>query len=215
MRRKIGIVKPNPFPKTRLFASLCVIGCLCAGVVFWKRNLPSNRLVSAIISNDTRSAIRALEEGASPNTELSIYAGPLSRGSFAFLEPLLRKPEFRGSVVVAAAESNNTELVRALIERGANVNAVDQRGDTALIYVAGLANLTLVRFLLDHGANVNSPGLYGDTPLICAAQGGSLECVKCLLAHGADRRPKDCFGMTASDYAGGPHDHSLLKSLLK
>ena len=70
-----------------------------------------------------------------------------------------------------AAYGAFTELMRLLIERGANVNAVDSEGITALHWAASTGNEEAVRELVLNGANPNSMEADGDklTPFDYAA----------------------------------------------
>jgi ankyrin repeat protein len=67
-------------------------------------------------------------------------------------------------------EHNNLNEVKALLDKGVDVNFQDKNLDTAL-HIAAVNNLPhMVNFLLDKGANPNTSNLNYDTPLllICA-----------------------------------------------
>ena len=53
-----------------------------------------------------------------------------------------------------AAFRGNTAAVINLLERGANVNARDEDGDTALMFAAYKGHALVVALLLQYGANV-------------------------------------------------------------
>ena len=85
-----------------------------------------------------------------------------------------------------AANRNQLEKVRPLIEQGANVNVVLRGDGTPLIAAARSGHLEMVRLLLDNGAKPNL-GVSGDgNPLQNAAQEGHREVVILLLQRGAD-----------------------------
>ena len=92
------------------------------------------------------------------------------------------------SLLMAASSSNNTELIKYLIAKGAKVNDKNNSGETALHFVAWKGNLEAVKELVEHGADVNAyyRANGGLTPLLCAAESGSLETVKYLEEHGAN-----------------------------
>ncbi len=76
------------------------------------------------------------------------------------------------------------DKVRVLLRRGANVNAKNERGDTALILASTRGYLEVVRALLNHdGVDVNIQGRYGDTALIGATRNGHSHVVCDLLNH--------------------------------
>ena len=55
-----------------------------------------------------------------------------------------------------AARNGDTEIVRLLINHGANVNAANDRGHTVLYCAGGHGHLDTVQLLLDNGADVNA-----------------------------------------------------------
>ncbi len=81
--------------------------------------------------------------------------GPASRGRF--FNTALRDP--------GAEERDTLAAVEAAIAFGADTNAADLRGDTAMHAAAQRNFNTIVRFLAEHGANVNAKNGAGRTPL--------------------------------------------------
>ncbi|WP_264954019.1 MULTISPECIES: ankyrin repeat domain-containing protein [unclassified Wolbachia] len=96
----------------------------------------------------------------------------------------------------------DAKTVRLLIEKGANVNAADVGGYTALHLAVTEKRLEIVRELIKSGGNVNAEE-YGSkcTPLHLACMVGKVEIVKELVEAGAEIEQEDKFGMTAMDYA--------------
>ncbi len=89
-----------------------------------------------------------------------------------------------------------------LVEKGANVNAADVEGYTALHLAITEKRLETVRELIKSGGNVNAEE-YGSkcTPLHLACMVGKVEIVEELVKAGAEIEQADKFGMTAMDYA--------------
>jgi hypothetical protein len=64
---------------------------------------------------------------------------------------------------------SNASVVQALITGGANVNATDRWGRTALFYAAAAGNTLAVRLLVAAGADPNALDVASTTPLMAAA----------------------------------------------
>ena len=60
-----------------------------------------------------------------------------------------------------------------LMDAGADMNAQDMYGDTALIIAAKKGNAIQLDILIKVGANVNVQDKYGNTPLMIVAQNGN------------------------------------------
>ena len=88
--------------------------------------------------------------------------------------------------VVEAARQPDTAAVRALLMEGADVNAPEVDGTTALHWAAHHDDPDLVEFLLRAGAKVDAPNRYSVTPLWLAATNGNAAIVRMLLSAGAD-----------------------------
>ena len=100
--------------------------------------------------------------------------------------------------LVKAAMENDLEEARKLTGAGADLNAADNKGMTALHYASRLGNLALVRFLLEKGARLEAKNRSGATPLHCACGSRlpSMELLNCLIARGADLNAVDNQGHT-------------------
>jgi len=106
-------------------------------------------------------------------------------------------------------------IVGMLLDRGADVNAFNARGHTALGLVALSGNAPFLRELLARGADPNVPDtLFASaTALILAAKNGNRLMVDALLERGADPRAQDSFGRTALSYARERRDEVIAMRL--
>ena len=71
--------------------------------------------------------------------------------------------------MINAVKINDTTLFKCLLQSGANVNAIDSKGNSALTYAAGIGNFEIIKYLIENGANVNASSPDGKTILIFAA----------------------------------------------
>ncbi|MCA1602455.1 MAG: ankyrin repeat domain-containing protein, partial [Acidobacteria bacterium] len=85
-----------------------------------------------------------------------------------------------------AALEGRTEIIRALLEKGTDVNEKDDCGRTALMFAAINLHRDTVRTLLESGADVNVTANDGATALMLAACAGDIDIVRALLARSAD-----------------------------
>lgn len=92
-----------------------------------------------------------------------------------------------------------TDGVRFLAVRGADVNAVNEFGDTALVDIASLGLTEIADVLLSHGANPDARSESRDNPLHAAARAGHAELVRQLLKAGANARYRTDLGETVYD----------------
>jgi ankyrin repeat protein len=107
---------------------------------------------------------------------------------------------YRYTPLTYAAEYGHVEVVRVLLEGGANVDRAEAYQHTALHLVAHKGHLDVCRLLLDWGAKVDHMNVFKSTPLHDAAMLGHLSVVKLLVERGADVKVKDAWGRTASDW---------------
>jgi len=84
-----------------------------------------------------------------------------------------------------AHQRSRLQVVKGLLEAGADVNAKGKYNDTALIRAAEAGHLEILRILLEKGADDNARGEKIQTALMSAAAAGHLEVVKSLLDAGA------------------------------
>ena len=86
---------------------------------------------------------------------------------------------------MVAARHGRTNVVKALLEKGAAVDGANQDGVTPLMAAAAGGDLPTVDVLLMEKASVSAVDKLGQTPLMFAAVGGNLDVVTMLLKHGA------------------------------
>jgi len=88
--------------------------------------------------------------------------------------------------LIDAVKNVDREAVRSLLKQGANVNATQADGATALHWASYRDDLESADLLIRNGANVNARNDLGATPLWAACQNGSESMVGRLLTAGAN-----------------------------
>jgi hypothetical protein len=76
-----------------------------------------------------------------------------------------RRPATGSTPLGDAALHGNLEIVKLLIDRGANVNATNRDGNTPLIIAAFMCRTEVVHFLLDKEASLNHKNNRGETAI--------------------------------------------------
>ena len=95
-----------------------------------------------------------------------------------------------------AARRADWDAVRALVDRGADVDVPQGDGATALLWAAYRDETGIADLLIRAGADVNAANDLGATPLWAAAENGGAGLVRRLLAAGADPDPRLLSGET-------------------
>ena len=116
-------------------------------------------------------------------------------------------------LIAALYHDENADCIRALLAAGADANADDGCGSTALHLAVERNAPAIVQLLIEHGAQLNPLNEHGWTPLRCAAQEGREECVRLLLAAGADACAGAAFS-SALHKAASLRTSDLLRMLL-
>jgi ankyrin repeat protein len=161
----------------RVLVRVIVVGLfVCTPVLLAQTpETPSDALYSAIRDNNLAKIQALLDGGADVN------AGDPRGGS----TPLMH-----------AASAGSVESMRLLIDRKANVNAVNSAGATALMMA--VTDIDKVRLLLGAGADVNVATKRGRTALLLAALSDrSAPIVRMLMANGANPKAVDVLKVTA------------------
>jgi ankyrin repeat protein len=119
------------------------------------------------------------------------------------------------SAVADAAMRGDRAAVRALLQQGADVNAAQGDGMTALHWAARNDDLETAQTLLYAGANVRATTRLGAyTPLLMASQLGHAQIIEALLKVGADARSAAQSGATALMLASATGRIDAVKALL-
>lgn len=106
----------------------------------------------------------------------------------------------------SAVDAGDLERVRALVEEGADVDALDRYGQTGLMRAAVRGRLEVVQYLIERGANLDVAAKYGLTALMLAIVNLHEDVAAALIEAGAALEPRGSgapgfSGLTALDLA--------------
>ncbi|KAJ3816763.1 hypothetical protein F5880DRAFT_1512366, partial [Lentinula raphanica] len=91
-----------------------------------------------------------------------------------------------GTPLHGAALQGNDDIVKFLIDYGADINAKGGHYGTAIEAAALYNHERVIEHLLTHGADMNAQAGYYGTAIQAAAQNGHTDVVELLIEHGAD-----------------------------
>jgi ankyrin repeat protein len=114
-----------------------------------------------------------------------------------------------------AAEYGHVEVVKILLEKGANIGAQNQNGYTPLHFAAEYGHVEVVKILLEKGANIEAQNQNAYTTLHFAAEKGNFAVIKILLEKVADIEAKSQNGYTPLHLAAGDGNVEVVKILLE
>ena len=159
----------------------------------WARWLKLPMEMAAAKGNDALVAM-LMRAGAPVGLALRKY---LERGGREMVEKILEeRPGASEDFVIGegegdspihfAAGSGSQDIVRSLLQRGAEKDFRGNYGRTPLHLAAQRGHLGAVQALLEAGASVHLRDADGETVLCVAARYGHVEVVRALIEHGAD-----------------------------
>uniref|UniRef100_A0A671QDT4 Histone-lysine N-methyltransferase EHMT2-like n=1 Tax=Sinocyclocheilus anshuiensis TaxID=1608454 RepID=A0A671QDT4_9TELE len=88
--------------------------------------------------------------------------------------------------IIWAAEHRHIDVIRALLNRGADVTLRDKEMNVCLHWASFAGSAEIAELVLNAGCPLSSVNLHGDTPLHIAAREGYTDCVTLFLSRGAD-----------------------------
>jgi ankyrin repeat protein len=122
-----------------------------------------------------------------------------------------------------AVESNHTEAVGALLDGGADVDAIvglcnpknEDYGKRVIHIAAAKGFASMLDLLLSSGANSNAKNMTGHAAIHIAAQNSHTNCIEVLARHKADLNAVNHFGETALHISALGGDVPSVKALVR
>jgi len=116
--------------------------------------------------------------------------------------------------LLSAASSGDTAAATRLLGEGADVDAKNNQGDTALLLAVKSGKIDTARLLIEKGANLEAKNNVGETALIAACTSGHAEIAQLLVEKGAATDAGDDGGATPLMYAGLGGNTAIIDLLL-
>ena len=113
-----------------------------------------------------------------------------------------------------AVRKDDLVAVQSLLDSGANVNATDDVGMSALNFAAGRGNLAVAQVLLNAGSEVDPVAINGFTPLLGSATYGHAEMAKMLIDHGASLEAREFNGEETALHLAARKGHAKVVRIL-
>uniref|UniRef100_A0A674N6Z9 Euchromatic histone-lysine N-methyltransferase 2 n=1 Tax=Takifugu rubripes TaxID=31033 RepID=A0A674N6Z9_TAKRU len=154
-------------------------------------------LVEAIINNHIEVARYLIQSGACVYHEEDGYTGlhhAAKLGNLEIVNMLLETGQVDVNAqdsggwtpIIWAAEHKHLDVIKVLLNRGADVNIADKELNVCLHWAAYAGSVDIAELVLNAGCSLSSVNTHGDTPLHIASREGYLECVRLFLSRGAD-----------------------------
>jgi ankyrin repeat protein len=191
-------------------ASLRGIVAFCELLICNGASLRVGRVEGSVVANTAQRNTIALPKSEDAlDTKYSALSSPLhiaaGEGHVQLCSVLLEHRQVDieacngggATVLHLAAEYGHVDVVKLLLNRGANVAALSSRGETPLHFAVKNGHRLVCSILLDRGADVSSATPAGVTPLHVAARSGGIDVCQLLLERGADVNRCDHHGNTA------------------
>lgn len=184
-------------------------------------------LMYAVLRGDAELVQALLDKGARldlKNKDGDTALSLAGKEGLEYITQLLENPAGRNAKANAdpertpllkAVRKGRLDKVKALIDRGADVNLRTPSGSTPLMYAADRGKPDIVRFLLKRGADVNAKNGTNNTALIFASIKGNIEAAKELLKYKADVNVKNLSKGDALIFAVLNKKPEMVRVLLK
>ena len=148
------------------------------------------------------SLCRSSHVGEDVLTNRAIYDSDVEKVRILLEDVHLDKPDSQGyTPLMVAAASDREQVVHDLIRRGASLETLGPKGDTAFHLACTHAGVAVVSIFLKHAELLDIRGAEGRTPLMSSIHNSRVEIAKLVLDSTEDVEASDENGNTALHYA--------------
>lgn len=182
-----------------LAGTLTALGIGLACGVAWSdsRETPDQPPPRSLLSRPERPAKDSLSEQERAQRKLAVLGAQVSPNWF-----------------VLAAGNGNREILSLFLKAGADVNAPNDGGCTALCAAIAAKDPAMAKLLLSAGADVNGTNPNGVSPLIVASMCGDRDLARLLIEAGAELDAVDDAGHSALHHSVLSGNTSLFELLI-
>ena len=161
-----------------------------------RASFPEKELREKFFENVNRGSMKAVEDTLKEQPEAVTWQkfGPMDEGKTAFMLAV-----------------GSTLMMELLLKHGADVNAADAKGWTALHMVCFRGKAEEAEFLIRNGANIEKGNRNGETPLMMAVKADHWACADLLVICGADVQRENKNGDSAMDMARNVGNKEMLR----
>lgn len=164
----------------------------------------------------------SLKRNLLPQPSLEEYLDAAKTGNIYVVENYLasrknidaKRPESGQTALMIAAENGHSEIVKMLLESGANPNERDSNKNTALMFASKEGHTKVIEILHKANADLNAININKRAALILASASGKADAVKILCGLGADVNLEDSNRDTALHWAAYKGHAEVIKILI-
>lgn len=159
-----------------------------------KQSALDTKLYKAVMDNKLTKVKDCITDGANVNTKDSLCDMP---------------------IIMNASMMGHADIVKELLNSGANIDTVDQWGYNSLLVAVQNKCCFVAELLIASGANVNHTNKQGETALMKCCCTDKIKTVESLIKAGADINAVNKSGQTAFDYAMQTFNTGAMKLLVE
>lgn len=225
--------------RTIVLASLGILAVALVWLAFdmVRRDRSNTALAVAIYNNDSKGVEAALASGADPNYNMVDLQHTIEQKIYDATHPSEEHVPLFGTMNSALLSASahlrdlpdtdlqgadqdgigptqsNIKILSALVRSGANVNATDYEGTTALMCAAGSGRLDTMQLLLDHAADTGAKDNKRYTALMWAASRNKPAAIQLLLSKESNLDQADSDRGEAVKVAQTKHNRAAIDAL--
>ena len=189
---------------------------------FMKRNQSSTvrsiiKKLGLMDGDDLDTIVSTLKKATKLNPEPLLFSGDINKIKKALDEGADINEEYeKGYILTYYCNRDNYDIIKFLIDNGADLDVGRGRFSTPLIAASRYASPEVVQLLLKNGADVSAVSNDGGTSIFAARNNDSepIAITKLLIKAGADVNHVNKYGMTPLKLASGPNGNKEMAQLL-